>query len=121
MRKCFKSNRSFQSKTLKKLDMSKQTGKEKDESKMDSTDAKQSTSKRIGDVVYLDSDESSGIETEYETLVYKVNGMPHFKRQRLYKVRQKHSLPYWMIKLEKEEHSQKSKRSKNICPSFSWP
>ena len=50
-----------------------------------------------------DSADSSSIESEYENIVYNVNGAPHFKRRTPYKVRQSRTIPQWMIELESAE------------------
>ena len=50
-----------------------------------------------------DSADSSGIETEYETIVYKVDGAPPGKRRKQYKARYPRSFPRWMVEKEKEE------------------
>ena len=67
--------------------------------------------KQVGDVIYLDSADSSGVETEYETIFFKVNGAPHIKRRKLYKVRYPRSLPRWMVEKEKEEEKEDPKSS----------
>lgn len=60
------------------------------------------------DVIYLDSADSSGVETEYEHKTYEVDGFLFLKRRRLYKVRYKRNLPQWLIE-EKELEKQKLK------------
>ena len=63
-----------------------------------------------------DSADSSSIESEYENIVYNINGTPHFKRRKLYKVRQSRTMPQWMIELEnaEKEEDQKSKLNSKI-------
>ena len=69
--------------------------------------------KQVGDVIYLESADSSGVETEYETIIYKVDGAPHIKRRKLYKVRYPRILPKWMVDVEKEEEKEEEKSSKD--------
>ena len=47
------------------------------------------TKRKIDDVVYLESEDSSGVETEYEYTTYEENGILILNRRRLYKVRYK--------------------------------
>ena len=64
--------------------------------------------RQVGDVVYLESADSSGVETEYENLIYESDGMTMFKRRKLYKIRYTRTLPNWMK--EKEEEEEKLKK-----------
>ena len=52
--------------------------------------------RQVGDVIYLDSAESSGVETEYETIIYKVDTFPCVKKRKLYKVRYQRTEPEWL-------------------------
>ena len=70
--------------------------------------------KRAGDVIYLESGDSSGIETEYEILTKDENGSLTFKRRKLYKVRFQRKLPEWLENPKKEdEKDQKTSKSSN--------
>lgn len=67
--------------------------------------------KRAGDVIYLDSGDSSGIETEYEILTKDENGSLTFKRRKLYKVRFQRTMPAW-LENPKQEDKKDEKPSK---------
>ena len=54
------------------------------------------------------------VETEYETIVYKIDCAPHVKRRKLYKVKYPRSLPRWMVEKEKEDEKEDPKSS-NDC------
>ena len=66
------------------------------------------------DVIYLDSADSSGVETDYEYKTYEVDGYLFFKRQRLYKVRYERKLPQWLIEQEELERQTLKKPVKDV-------
>ena len=71
------------------------------------------TKRKVGDVIYLESEDSSGIETEYENITYEENGVLLFKRRKLYKVRYKRTLPKWLQNDEEKQEKKKENEFEN--------
>ena len=65
------------------------------------------TKRKVGDVIYLESEDSSGIDTEFENITYEEDGILILKRRKLYKVRYQRSLPKWLV-----EENKKRKRKR---------